>query len=60
MIFLKDEKGQGAAEYLLLFGGLIVIAIGALVIYNSYFTSQPFDIAEDINSVRTQSAANNG
>ncbi len=58
MIFLKDEKGQGAAEYLLLFGGVIVIAISALIIYNSYFTSQIFDTAADVNSVRTQSATN--
>ena len=30
MNFLKDEAGQGAAEYILLFGGVIVIAIAAL------------------------------
>ncbi len=33
MDFLKDEGGQGAAEYILLFGGVIVIAVAALVIY---------------------------
>jgi len=27
MKFLKDEAGQGAAEYILLFGGVIVTAI---------------------------------
>lgn len=59
MIFLKDEKGQGAAEYLLLFAGVIVIAIGALIIYDSYFTGQIFDTAADLNSVRTKSAINN-
>ncbi|MGB9937564.1 MAG: class III signal peptide-containing protein, partial [Methanobacterium sp.] len=32
MDFLKDEGGQGAAEYILLFGGVIVIAIAALLI----------------------------
>ena len=37
MNFLKDEAGQGAAEYILLFGGVIVIAIAALVIYRAYF-----------------------
>jgi len=37
MSFLKDEKGQGAAEYILLFGGVIVIAIAALLIYQAYF-----------------------
>ncbi len=37
MEFLKDEGGQGAAEYILLFGGVIVIAVAALLIYNAYF-----------------------
>ena len=32
MDILKDEGGQGAAEYILLFGGVIVIAIVALYI----------------------------
>ncbi|MGF7117950.1 class III signal peptide-containing protein [Methanobacterium oryzae] len=58
MKFLSDERGQGAAEYILLFGGVIVIAIAALVIYNSYFTNQSFDTGEDINTVREKSAAN--
>ena len=37
MDFIKDENGQGAAEYILLFGGVIVIAIAALWIYRAYF-----------------------
>ena len=37
MSFVKDEGGQGAAEYILLFGGVIVIAIAALLIYRAYF-----------------------
>ncbi len=41
MEFLKDEGGQGAAEYILLFGGVIVIAIAALLIYKTYFTTRP-------------------
>ncbi len=40
------RNGQGAAEYILLFGGVIVIAIAALVIYNSYFTNQTFNTAQ--------------
>lgn len=56
MNLLKDEKGQGAAEYLLLLAGVIVVAIGALIIYDSYFTGQIFDTATDVNSVRTQSS----
>jgi Flp pilus assembly pilin Flp len=53
MKFLKDESGQGAAEYILLFGGVIVIAIAALLIYQSYFTGQNLDVNEDITEVRT-------
>ncbi len=53
MKFLKDESGQGAAEYILLFGGVIVIAIAALLIYQSYFTGQDFNSDQDIAEVRT-------
>jgi Flp pilus assembly pilin Flp len=52
MKFLKDESGQGAAEYILLFGGVIVIAIAALLIYQSYFTGQNLNVNEDIQNVR--------
>ncbi|GAB6056041.1 class III signal peptide-containing protein [Methanobacterium movens] len=53
MNFLKDESGQGAAEYILLFGGVIVIAIAALIIYQSYFAGQSFNSNQDISQVRT-------
>lgn len=54
MDFVKDEGGQGAAEYILLFGGVIVIAIAALLIYRAYFSEDSgLDAAEDINSVRS-------
>ncbi|MGB9845041.1 Flp family type IVb pilin [Methanothermobacter tenebrarum] len=53
MRFLKDEKGQGAAEYILLFGGVIVIAIVALILYRSYFQGQNLSSKEDIQKVRT-------
>ena len=53
MKFLKDEAGQGAAEYILLFGGVIVIAIVALLIYRAYFSKSNLNTAEDINNVRT-------
>jgi hypothetical protein len=39
MEFLKDEGGQGAAEFILLFGGVIVIAVEALLIYRAYFSN---------------------
>jgi archaellum component FlaG (FlaF/FlaG flagellin family) len=32
-----EERGQGGAEYLLIFGGIIVIAIAAIMLYSSYF-----------------------
>ena len=53
MKILKDEGGQGAAEYILLFGGVIVIAVAALLIYNSYFKgNQGFAASSDISNVR--------
>ena len=54
MNFLKDESGQGAAEYILLFGGVIVIAIAALLIYRAYFSSNSsLNAATDVNTVRS-------
>jgi hypothetical protein len=53
MSFVKDEGGQGAAEYILLFGGVIVIAIAALLIYRAYFSNNSaLNAAQDVNSVR--------
>jgi Flp pilus assembly pilin Flp len=53
MTFWKDEDGQGAAEYVLLFGGVIVIAILALLIYRAYFSGNAgLNAAKDISSVR--------
>ncbi|HOI70834.1 MAG TPA: class III signal peptide-containing protein [Methanobacterium sp.] len=60
MDIVKDEGGQGAAEYILLFGGVIVIAIIALYIYYSYFVQNSvYSSDEDIEEVRTN-IANNG
>ncbi|MGD9627582.1 MAG: class III signal peptide-containing protein [Methanobacteriales archaeon] len=59
MKFLKDEGGQGAAEYILLFGGVIVIAIVALWIYRTYFQSQTFSTTNDIQEVRNNVRSNN-
>ena len=54
MNFLTDDKGQGAAEYILLFGGVIVIAIAALLIYKAYFSdTSSLNAASDVNNVRT-------
>jgi Class III signal peptide len=53
MSFLKDEGGQGAAEYILLFGGVIVIAIAALLIYRAYFQNNSgLNASQDVNKVR--------
>ena len=53
MNFVNDECGQGAAEYILLFGGVIVIAIAALLIYRAYFSGNSgLNAAQDITNVR--------
>jgi uncharacterized protein (UPF0333 family) len=53
MDIVKDEGGQGAAEYILLFGGVIVIAIIALYIYFTYFTNNAdLNSGDDIQTVR--------
>ncbi|MDR2966808.1 MAG: class III signal peptide-containing protein [Methanobacteriaceae archaeon] len=50
----KEINGQGAAEYILLFGGVIVIAIAALLIYRQYFetTNSGLNASEDVRNVR--------
>ena len=50
----KDKSAQGAAEYILLFGGVIVIALAGLLIYRSYFnnTASGLNATEDISSIR--------
>ncbi|GAB6056471.1 hypothetical protein JCM15415_17870 [Methanobacterium movens] len=51
----KDEKGQGSAEYLLLVGGVIVVAIIALVVYQSYFRPTSISYDQDIEIIRNGS-----
>ncbi|HOI40360.1 MAG TPA: class III signal peptide-containing protein [Methanobacterium sp.] len=54
MNIVDDERGQGAAEYILLFGGVIVVAVAALIIYQSYLEdTSGLDPNEDINAIRT-------
>ena len=58
MDLVKDEGGQGAAEYILLFGGVIVIAVVALIIYRTYFTNNAgLNSASDISSVRATTSS---
>ena len=53
MIIVFDECGQGAAEYILLFGGVIVIAIATLIVYTEYIkTTNPLNVTTDLNNVR--------
>ena len=54
MNIINDEMGQGAAEYILLFGGVIVIAVAALMVYQGYFTQgSSTTVSTDIPKVRT-------
>jgi len=50
----EENSAQGAAEYILLFGGVIVIALAGLLIYRSYFASSAsgLNATKDINSIR--------
>jgi len=54
MNIINDCSGQGAAEYILLFGGVIVIAVAVLVIYKDYFNpgTQAFRASQDLNKIR--------
>lgn len=36
MQILKDERAQGSAELLLIFGGIIVVVIIAAIMYRNY------------------------
>jgi len=51
-MILKDEKGQGAAEYILLFGGIIVIVVVVLLAYQNYIHSTTISASADIKDVR--------
>ena len=50
----RETNGQGAAEYILLFGGVIVIAIAALMIYKSYFSNAQTNLnaSNDFEDIR--------
>ena len=52
--FMNEKSGQGAAEYILLFGGVIVIALLALTIYRSYMNTSDVSLKakDDIIDVR--------
>ena len=52
--FINENSGQGAAEYMLLFGGVLVIALLALTIYRSYMETSDVSLKakDDIIDVR--------
>ncbi|ADP77168.1 Protein of unknown function DUF361 [Methanothermus fervidus DSM 2088] len=54
--FLKDEKGQGAAEYMLLIGGALAIVLIALFIYTTYMNSAKGVLQgnADVSNVRSK------
>lgn len=41
-----DQNGQTAAEFILLFGGIMVVVLLAIHMYNSYMA----DLTEEVNS----------
>ena len=51
---INEKSGQGAAEYILLFGGVLVIALLALTIYRSYMETSDTSLKakDDIMDVR--------
>ena len=51
---INENSGQGAAEYILLFGGVLVIASLALTIYRSYMETSDVSLKakDDIIDVR--------
>jgi uncharacterized protein (UPF0333 family) len=53
MKILKEENAQGSAEFILIFGGIIVIAIIAALVYKNYLNGMGDEInktdVQDIN-----------
>jgi len=54
MQILKDDKGQGSTELLLIFGGIIVIAIAASLYYKNYL----YGLGNEINNTDVQNVTN--
>jgi Flp pilus assembly pilin Flp len=50
MKFLKEEKGQGAIEYILLAGGIIVAAVVIFAIYSSMVSSAGSSLNESVGT----------
>ena len=61
MVIMEDERAQTSAEMILLFGGIIVIAIVALIVYQNYtkglatnMNSTVNDTTNSINNLTTK------
>ena len=54
MGILKEENAQGAAEYILIFGGVIVIVIAAAIYYENYLNGA----GNEINKTDVQNINN--
>jgi Flp pilus assembly pilin Flp len=50
MRFLKEEKGQGAIEYILLAGGIIVAAVVIFAIYSSMVSSAGASLNQSVGT----------
>ena len=55
MKLLKDETAQVSAELILLFGGIIVIALVALISYQNYLKG----LGNEINGTQLNNTTNN-
>jgi uncharacterized protein (UPF0333 family) len=55
MQILKEDKGQGSAELILIFGGIIVIAIIAAIFYRNYLVG----LGNEINNTDVNSTTKN-
>lgn len=52
MRIIRDEKAQGSAEMILIFGGIIIIAIVAAVYYKNYLNGVGSEIGNnDLNKL---------
>ncbi|GAB4314425.1 MAG: class III signal peptide-containing protein [Methanobacteriaceae archaeon] len=54
MKIIEEEKAQGSAEMILIFGGIIVIAIVAAVFYRNYLTG----LGNEINTTDVENVTN--
>ncbi|AXV37178.1 MAG: class III signal peptide-containing protein [Methanobacterium sp. BRmetb2] len=54
MKIINEERAQGSAEMILIFGGVIVIAIVAAVYYRTYLTG----LGNEINTTDVENVTN--